>query len=99
MVVLQRRGSWMSQQSAEATLEFHGGPRSGAPLPPGPLLGFVVAVAAIFFISVLTYRALEARGVAAKRGTHTLGTVDQLENVLSLTKDAETGQRGYLLTG
>jgi CheY-like chemotaxis protein/CHASE3 domain sensor protein len=62
-------------------------------------LGFVLAIAAVAFIALLTYRALEARSEAAQRVTHTLETIDQLETVLSVAKDAETGQRGFLLTG
>jgi CheY-like chemotaxis protein len=89
----------MSEASSGVEAEFRGGPRAGAPLPPGPLLGFVVAVAAVAFIALLTYRSLETRSMAAKRVTHTLQVMDQLETILSLTKDAETGQRGYLLTG
>jgi CheY-like chemotaxis protein/CHASE3 domain sensor protein len=77
---------------------YQGGPRSGAPLPPGPLLGFVIGVTALFFISLLTYRSLQTRSIAAQRVTHTLAVMDELEVVLSLSKDAETGQRGYLLT-
>jgi CheY-like chemotaxis protein/CHASE3 domain sensor protein len=91
--------SLMDQASAAAATEFRGGPRPGAPLPPGPLLGFVIAVAAVAFISLLTYRSLQARAQAAVRVTHTLETVDQLQTILSLVKDAETGQRGFLLTG
>jgi len=63
------------------------------------LLGFVVAVAAIAFIALLTYRSLQTRSVAAGRVTHTLQVMEQLETILSLAKDAETGQRGFLLTG
>jgi len=55
----------MSQASSGVDVGFQGGPRSGAPLPPGPLLGFVVAVAAIAFIALLTYRSLQTRSVAA----------------------------------
>ncbi|MHC5721345.1 MAG: CHASE3 domain-containing protein, partial [Nostoc sp.] len=31
--------------------------------------------------------------------SHTLGVMDRLESLVSTLKDAETGQRGYLLTG
>jgi len=89
----------MSEANSGVEAEFRGGPRSGAPLPPGPLLGFVVAVAAVAFIALLTYRSLQTRSVAAGRVTHTLQVMDQLQTILSLAKDAETGQRGYLLTG
>jgi CheY-like chemotaxis protein/CHASE3 domain sensor protein len=63
------------------------------------LLGFVIAIAAILFIALLTYNSLEARSLAAQRVTSTLSVIEQLQSVLSLTKDAETGQRGFLLTG
>src|ERR1700761_4101058 len=89
----------MSEATAGIEAEFRGGPRMGAPLPPGPLLGFVVAVAAVAFIALLTYRALQTRSVAAGRVTHTLQVMDELQTIMSLAKDAETGQRGYLLTG
>src|ERR1700754_3586033 len=89
----------MSEASVGIEAEFQGGPRTGAPLPPGPLLGFVVAVAAVAFIALLTYRSLQTRSNAAGRVTHTLQVMEQLQTILSLAKDAETGQRGYLLTG
>jgi CheY-like chemotaxis protein/signal transduction histidine kinase len=59
----------------------------------------VIAVTAVIFIAMLTYRSLQTRSVAAQRVTHTLGVLEQLEAILSLAKDAETGQRGFLLTG
>jgi CheY-like chemotaxis protein/CHASE3 domain sensor protein len=86
-------------QAFDVAAEFKGGPRAGAPLPPGPLLGFVVAVAAVIFIALLTFRAMQTRSIAAQRVTHTLEVVEQLQSVLSFAKDAETGQRGFLLTG
>jgi len=89
----------MSEASFGVAAEFRGGPRSGAPLPPAPLLGFVLAVAAVAFIALLTWRSLQTRSTAALRVTHTLQVMEALEGILSLAKDAETGQRGYLLTG
>ena len=85
--------------AADLAAEFRDSARSGAPLPPGPLLGFVIALAAVAFISLLTYRSLQVRAVAAQRVTRTLEVLQQLESILSLVKDAETGQRGFLLTG
>ena len=86
-------------QAFEATAEFQGGPRAGGPLPRGPLLGFIVAVAAVGCIAWLTFRALHTRSGAADRVTHTLQVVERLQSVLSFAKDAETSQRGFLLTG
>ncbi|MBS0419340.1 MAG: response regulator [Proteobacteria bacterium] len=89
----------MSEASSGVEAEFRGGPRSGAPLPPGPLLAYVLKVAAVAFIALLTWQSLKARSVAAVRVTHTLQVLEQLQQIMSLAKDAETGQRGYLLTG
>ena len=89
----------MSKAAGDPAAEFRQSARIGAPLPPGPLLGFVVAVAAVAFISMLTYRSLQTRAIAAQRVTRTLQVLEQMESILSLVKDAETGQRGFLLTG
>jgi CheY-like chemotaxis protein/CHASE3 domain sensor protein len=89
----------MNMAAGDPAAEFRDSARTGAPLPPGPLLGFVVAVAAIAFISLLTYRSLQTRAIAAQRVTRTLEVLEHLESILSLVKDAETGQRGFLLTG
>ena len=69
------------------------------PLPPGPLAGFAVAIVAIAIIALSTYRALDSREAAAESVRHTLEVIQQLEALLSGLKDAETGQRGFLLTG
>jgi CHASE3 domain sensor protein len=45
------------------------------------------------------YRNVRARTAALERVSHTQDVMLQLEEVESLVKDAETGQRGYLLTG
>jgi len=37
----------MSVAANPAVTQIHASARSGAPLPPGPMLGFVVAVAAV----------------------------------------------------
>jgi CheY-like chemotaxis protein/CHASE3 domain sensor protein len=73
--------------------------KSMLPLPPGPLAGFAVAIVAIAIIGLSTYRALGSRENAAEGVRHTLEVIQQLEGLLSGLKDAETGQRGFLLTG
>src|SRR5450830_753305 len=75
------------------------GPLSGPPLPPGPLVGFAIAILAVLLIAVFSYRSLDARESAATLVTHTIEVRGQLQMVVSGLKDAETGQRGYLLTG
>ncbi|RYD32182.1 MAG: hypothetical protein EOP87_13280, partial [Verrucomicrobiaceae bacterium] len=62
-------------------------------------LGFAGAVIFFLLSGYNAYRnttALRA-GMRQVENTHTV--IVSLENVLSLMKDAETGQRGYLLTG
>jgi hypothetical protein len=73
----------LMSEASGAFIEIRGGPRSGAPLPPGPLLGFIIAVAAVAFIALLTYRSLQARSIAAQRVTHSLEVVEQLQSILS----------------
>ena len=69
------------------------------PLPPSILVGLIIAILAIALIAFVTYQALRAREGAAARVTNTLEVIQQLEAVRSSLIDAETGQRGYLLTG
>jgi CheY-like chemotaxis protein/signal transduction histidine kinase/CHASE3 domain sensor protein len=68
-------------------------------LPPATLLGFVVAVLAVALITFFTYRAMQSREDAAGRVTQSLDIIRELQDVMSEVKDAETGQRGFLLTG
>jgi len=73
--------------------------RSGPPLPPGPFAGFLAAIVAVVLIAAFSYSAQQANTDAAGQVTHTLEVQARLAGVLSQVKDAETGQRGYLLTG
>jgi CheY-like chemotaxis protein/CHASE3 domain sensor protein len=73
--------------------------RSGLPLPPGPLIGFGLAVLAVVLIAFFSYRSLQTRASTAELVAHTIEIGQQLQTLLSAVKDAETGQRGFLLTG
>ena len=73
--------------------------RSSAPLPMGTLIGLVVAGIAAVVIAWVSLQSSEARAVLVRQLTATLEVVDQLREVISTLKDAETGQRGYMLTG
>ena len=73
--------------------------RSGLPLPLGPLIGFGLAVVALLVITILRQAALQRSEASVERVTHTMDVIAQVEGVLSLIKDAETSQRGFLLTG
>jgi signal transduction histidine kinase/CheY-like chemotaxis protein/CHASE3 domain sensor protein len=63
------------------------------------MLGYWIAIAAVVVIAVLSYGAVRGSVDNAQRVTHTMRLVEQLQALLSTMKDAETGQRGYLLTG
>ncbi|KRB03082.1 response regulator [Rhizobacter sp. Root16D2] len=75
------------------------GARRRLPLPPGPLIGFGLAVLAVVLIAFFSYRSLQTRASTAELVTHTIEVGQQLQTLLSAVKDAETGQRGFLLTG
>lgn len=47
----------------------------------------------------LVYRNMKAETESARRETHTRVVIQSLGDLLSSLKDAETGQRGFLLTG
>jgi signal transduction histidine kinase/DNA-binding response OmpR family regulator/CHASE3 domain sensor protein len=73
--------------------------RRGDRLPPATVAGFVVALLALICIAVLSLRGLEARTQASDLLAQTLEAQQALQSLLSKVKDAETGQRGFLLTG
>ena len=63
------------------------------------LLGFVLAGVLLIAVGGLAYRQMLRLQEARDLATHTLLVREEIEILLSLVKDAETGQRGYLLTG
>ena len=67
----------------------------GARIGAGFAVGLVIIVAIGVSAYVSTQRLLEAN----RWVTHTHEVIEGLENVLSVLKDAETGQRGFVLTG
>ena len=58
-----------------------------------------MAIAAIAMVMRLSYRALKDTVASAYRVTNTLEVTAQLQTILSTMKDADTGQRGFVLTG
>jgi CHASE3 domain sensor protein len=73
--------------------------RRRALLPTAALLTFAGAVIAVILIALVSYRSFEVSTQNADRVTRTIATLQTLEAILSAAKDAETGQRGFLLTG
>jgi CheY-like chemotaxis protein/signal transduction histidine kinase/CHASE3 domain sensor protein len=73
--------------------------RSGLPLPPSVLAGFLAAILAVLLMAGVSDQAQTSSTLAATAVTQGVELIVQIQNVLSSVKDAETGQRGYLLTG
>ena len=73
--------------------------KSSTLLPPATAVGLVLAFVAVLAITIFSYRSLEGRSESALRLRDSQEVMRLLEAVLSTIKDAETGQRGYLLTG
>jgi CheY-like chemotaxis protein/CHASE3 domain sensor protein len=63
------------------------------------MLGYAAALAAVVTIAVLAKYAIDGQANAAAWVSHTLAVKARIASLLSLVKDAETAQRGYLLTG
>jgi len=61
--------------------------------------GFTLALLALLVIGLVSYRSITLLVDTSGQVTHTHHVIENLEQVLSLLKDAETGQRGYLITG
>jgi CHASE3 domain sensor protein len=61
--------------------------------------GFGLSVAILLIVCAVTYRTTDALIENDHMVTHTQLVLETIEHVLSLMKDAETGQRGFVLTG
>jgi CHASE3 domain sensor protein len=60
---------------------------------------FALALLLLVVISVTSYRNLARQSAADAMVVHTQEVLAAAESLLSTVKDAETGQRGYLITG
>jgi CheY-like chemotaxis protein/signal transduction histidine kinase/CHASE3 domain sensor protein len=68
-------------------------------MEPRTFTGFLVAISAVIIIAVLSYDSLRQTTAASQGLTRAVEALAQLQGIASTLKDAETGQRGYLLTG
>lgn len=68
-------------------------------LPARTVAGLLVAALAVIGTTALAYRSLRDTELINDRVARTLRIVRQTNVLLADLKDAETGQRGYLLTG
>lgn len=67
---------------------------------PLPILaGFLVALLATFVITYVNYVSSETRRAAVEEMERTTQAIRALNDVVAGVKDAETGQRGFLITG
>jgi signal transduction histidine kinase/CHASE3 domain sensor protein len=70
-----------------------------AGLPPRMVVGIAIAIGAILLIGALAFMAMRQQVQSRERTLHTLDVLASVNAVLSMVKDAETGQRGFILTG
>jgi PAS domain S-box-containing protein len=68
-------------------------------LTRGQTIAIALLVAALLVDAVLTLHNIREVATSVQWVSHTHAVLGQLEQVVSTLKDAETGQRGYLLTG
>ncbi|OJT27421.1 hypothetical protein BO221_05470 [Archangium sp. Cb G35] len=73
-------------------------PRRSRRLPLPVIAGLLAATLTVLLIAALFLRSTRQLAGSSGRVTHTLDVINEAELLLSLMKDAETGQRGYLLT-
>ena len=62
-------------------------------------VGFAMAFLLLLGIGAVAYRSITSLTDTNQLITHTYKVLEELSEVLSLLKDAETGQRGYVITG
>ncbi|RZM04670.1 MAG: histidine kinase, partial [Pedobacter sp.] len=61
--------------------------------------GFGFSLLLLIATSVASFYSIRNLVLSSERVNHTNRVLQELENVISFAKDAETGQRGYLITG
>ena len=62
-------------------------------------LGFLVSSVAVMVVGIVGYLSIAKLRNNTHELSSTYSVVDRLSELMSNVKDAETGQRGYLLTG
>ena len=61
--------------------------------------GFALSFVLLAAIGAIAYRSINALSQTSDSVAHTHVVLERIASVLSLLKDAETGQRGYIITG
>ncbi len=73
-------------------------PRRRGYLPLGTALGLALAITAIILVAILSIRSVRNDAETGDRVTRAMAVLEGVETLMSRVKDAETSQRGYLLT-
>lgn len=73
--------------------------RAGERMPRRTAIGLVTGIVAILVVGAASYRTLANSSASASELERTLEVLRQAEGALASLRDAETGQRGFLLTG
>jgi len=73
--------------------------RKNFELPPRTVAGLILAALIVLALAAFAYRSMLGSTATNERVVHTLDVIDHVQTLLEHVKDAETGQRGYLLTG
>ena len=89
----------MSQESASGAAHLATVRMKKRPLPLIAQAGFIVAIVAVLAMALFSQFAFKASVDTAERVTQGMTAMQNLRLLLSQMKDAETGQRGYLLSG
>ena len=69
------------------------------PLSQLLIVSFLTIVLGFLSVNIFTYLNINKLVATADIQSHTIEVLEQLEHILADLSDAETGQRGYLLTG
>jgi len=75
------------------------GGRWASSLPRKTLVGFIVALLTVVAMSVISSHTLQTRSAGVQKMVQSLERTRMVGELLSTLRDAETGQRGYILTG
>jgi CheY-like chemotaxis protein/CHASE3 domain sensor protein len=73
--------------------------RFGPLLPQRTFAGFAAAMVMVLLIAFFSYRSLDNQQESTTLAAHSVNVLQRVDGLMSSLKDAETGQRGYLLTG
>jgi signal transduction histidine kinase len=63
------------------------------------VIGLIISVIVFFIINAVSYWSTRKHIESRTEIETTLETIYELENLISMIKDAETGQRGFIITG